>query len=177
MTAYAVVLLLWCALVGIPNDPAGVVLWIWFATIAWYVDDPDRRWRRFRRDWWLPLLLLVVYWLVRGLAETGAVRPGQLLVHTSGRYGAAVLDPATRAGALPMALHPAMTFTGTTVDVQRLAGCPFGVTAPEQLRTAAQALKDTGWLPELLVTPTREGAFAVTAKGKEALADSDTAAA
>ncbi len=78
--------------------------------------------------------------LVRGLAETGAVRPGQLLVHTSGRYGAAVLDPATRAGALPMALHPAMTFTGTTVDVQRLAGCPFGVTAPEQLRTAAQAL-------------------------------------
>ncbi len=36
--------------------------------------------------------------LVAGLAETGAVRPGQLIVHTSGRFGAAVLDPARRAG-------------------------------------------------------------------------------
>ena len=60
------------------------------------------------------------------------MRPGQLLVHTSGRYGAKVLDPALRAGALPLALHPAMTFTGTPVDVQRLAGCSFGVTAPER---------------------------------------------
>lgn len=78
--------------------------------------------------------------LVSGLAETGAVRQGQLLVHTSGRFGAGVLDPAIRAGALPLALHPAMTFTGTAVDVQRLAGCPFGVTAPEELRLAAEAL-------------------------------------
>ncbi|MEU3824296.1 DUF2520 domain-containing protein [Streptomyces sp. NPDC029080] len=78
--------------------------------------------------------------LVAGLAGTGAVRPGQLIVHTSGRYGARVLDPALRAGALPLALHPAMTFTGTLVDVQRLAGCSFGVTAPEQLRLAAEAL-------------------------------------
>ena len=78
--------------------------------------------------------------LVSGLAETGAVRPGQLLVHTSGRYGTAVLDPATRAGALPLALHPAMTFTGTSVDVQRLAGCSFGVTSPDELRMAAEAL-------------------------------------
>lgn len=78
--------------------------------------------------------------LVSGLADTGAVRPGQLLAHTSGRYGAKVLDPALRAGALPLALHPAMTFTGTPVDVQRLAGCSFGVTAPEELRLAAEAL-------------------------------------
>ncbi|WP_405724577.1 DUF2520 domain-containing protein [Streptomyces sp. NBC_01537] len=78
--------------------------------------------------------------LVSGLAETGAVRPGQLLVHTSGRYGVGVLEPALRAGALPLALHPAMTFTGTSVDVQRLAGCSFGVTAPYELRMAAEAL-------------------------------------
>jgi len=78
--------------------------------------------------------------LVAGLAETGAVRPGQLLAHTSGRYGAAVLEPARRAGGLPLALHPAMTFTGTPVDVQRLAGCSFGVTAPVALRMAAEAL-------------------------------------
>lgn len=78
--------------------------------------------------------------LAVGLAETGAVRPGQLVAHTSGRYGTAVLDPMLRAGGLPMALHPAMTFTGTAVDVQRLAGCPFGVTAPGELRMAAEAL-------------------------------------
>lgn len=39
----------------------------------------------------------------------------------------------------------------------------------ELARTVAQALKDTGWLPELLITPTREGAFAVTVAGENAL--------
>ncbi|WP_438486655.1 DUF2520 domain-containing protein [Streptomyces sp. S186] len=94
--------------------------------------------------------------LVSGLAETGAVRPGQLLVHTSGRFGTAVLEPATRAGALPLALHPAMTFTGTSVDVQRLAGCPFGVTAPEELRMAAEALViEMGGEPEWIAESDR----------------------
>jgi predicted short-subunit dehydrogenase-like oxidoreductase (DUF2520 family) len=78
--------------------------------------------------------------LVDGLVAAGAVRPGQLLAHTSGRYGAAVLDRATAAGALPLALHPAMTFTGRPEDVARLAGCSFGVTAPEAVRPIAEAL-------------------------------------
>jgi predicted short-subunit dehydrogenase-like oxidoreductase (DUF2520 family) len=78
--------------------------------------------------------------LVAGLAAVGAVRGGQLIVHTCGRYGVAVLDPATRAGALPMALHPVMTFTGTSLDLGRLAGCAFGVTAPDPLRPVAEAL-------------------------------------
>ena len=78
--------------------------------------------------------------LVAGLVETGAVRPGQFLAHASGRFGYAVLDPATRAGALPLALHPVMTFTGTSVDLPRLTGAPFGVTAPDALRPAAEAL-------------------------------------
>ncbi|EFL25085.1 putative NADP oxidoreductase coenzyme F420-dependent family protein [Streptomyces himastatinicus ATCC 53653] len=94
--------------------------------------------------------------LVTGLAETGAVRPGQLLVHTSGRYGTAVLEPALRAGALPLALHPVMTFTGTPVDVQRLAGCSFGVTAPEELRLAAEALViEMGGEPEWVAEESR----------------------
>ncbi|MEU0838107.1 DUF2520 domain-containing protein [Streptomyces sp. NPDC005962] len=94
--------------------------------------------------------------LVQGLVETGAVRPGQLLVHTSGRYGTAVLEPALRAGALPLALHPVMTFTGTPVDVQRLAGCSFGVTAPEELRLAAEALViEMGGEPEWVAEESR----------------------
>lgn len=78
--------------------------------------------------------------LVEGVAATGAVRAGQLIAHTSGRYGIGVLDPATLAGALPLALHPAMTFTGTAVDLERLSGAVFGVTAPEQLWPVAEAL-------------------------------------
>lgn len=104
--------------------------------------------------------------LVEGLAGTGAVRPGQLLVHTSGRYGARVLDPARRAGALPLALHPAMTFTGTAVDVQRLAGCSFGVTAPEELRLAAEALViEMGGEPEWIAEEARPLYHAALALG------------
>ncbi|MDB1086658.1 DUF2520 domain-containing protein [Streptomyces sp. ACA25] len=104
--------------------------------------------------------------LVAGLAGTGAVRPGQLLAHTSGRYGTAVLDPATRAGALPLALHPAMTFTGTPVDVQRLAGCAFGVTAPPELRLAAEALViEMGGEPEWVAEGSRPLYHAALALG------------
>jgi predicted short-subunit dehydrogenase-like oxidoreductase (DUF2520 family) len=41
---------------------------------------------------------------------------------------------------LGLALHPAMTFTGTALDLDRLADCCFGVTAPEPLRAVAEAL-------------------------------------
>lgn len=41
-------------------------------------------------------------------------------------------------------------------------------------RTAAQTLKDTGWLPDLLITPPRAGAFDVTADGERALAEGET---
>lgn len=78
--------------------------------------------------------------LVEGLAGAQAVRPGQLLAHPSGRWGTGVLEPAARRGALPLALHPAMTFTGTSLDLARLDGCPFGVTAPGALLPIAEAL-------------------------------------
>src|ERR1700735_4926358 len=78
--------------------------------------------------------------LVNGLVAIGAPVQGRLLAHTSGRYGISVLEPAVRQGALPLALHPVMTFTGRADDVDRLRGTCFGVTAPEVLRTAAEAL-------------------------------------
>jgi predicted short-subunit dehydrogenase-like oxidoreductase (DUF2520 family) len=74
------------------------------------------------------------------LVDAGAVRPGQLVAHASGRYGLGVLQPLAAAGAVPLALHPAMTLTGTGLDVQRLQGCPFAVTAPEAVRPIAEAL-------------------------------------
>src|ERR1022692_338807 len=78
--------------------------------------------------------------LVSGLAPTGSPMRRRLIVHASGRHGLAVLDPAVRRGALPLALHPVMTFTGRPDDIDKLAGICFGVTAPDALRTVAEAL-------------------------------------
>jgi len=78
--------------------------------------------------------------LVAGLAATEAPLAGRLLAHASGAHGIRVLDPATEAGALPLAIHPVMTFTGRDDDVDRIKGVSFGVTAPEPLRPAAEVL-------------------------------------
>lgn len=78
--------------------------------------------------------------LVDGLATLGAFRPGQLVVHTAGAHGCDILGPATDAGAIALAIHPAMTFTGTSLDVARLTGCPFAVTAAAPMLPVAQAL-------------------------------------
>ena len=69
------------------------------------------------------------------LAGAGALhreegRPRLCVVHLSGRHGLGVLDPASQEGAAAVALHPAMTFTGTARDLERLAGCAFGATVP-----------------------------------------------
>ncbi|MEU4830281.1 DUF2520 domain-containing protein [Streptosporangium sp. NPDC023615] len=78
--------------------------------------------------------------LVSGLVGTGADLRGKLVAHTSGAYGLAVLNPAIKAGALPLALHPVMTFTGRDDDMRRLTGISYGVTAPDALRAVAEAL-------------------------------------
>jgi predicted short-subunit dehydrogenase-like oxidoreductase (DUF2520 family) len=78
--------------------------------------------------------------LVQGLADLGAWQAGQLVVHTAGRYGVGVLEPARAAGAIPLAIHPAMTFTGTSLDLSRLEGTTFAVTAAAPVLPIAQAL-------------------------------------
>lgn len=75
-----------------------------------------------------------------GEAAAGGFRADQFVVHASGRYGIGILAPAADQGALPLAVHPIMTFTGTSLDLDRIAGCPFGVTAPAGLRPVAEAL-------------------------------------
>lgn len=78
--------------------------------------------------------------LVVGLAATGTWRPGQLVLHTSARFGTGVLAPAFAGGAIPLAIHPAMTFTGTSIDIARLADSYFAVTAPTPVLPIGQAL-------------------------------------
>jgi len=86
--------------------------------------------------------------VVTMLSAAGAIRAGQVVVHTSGRHGLAVLTPAVPRGARPIAMHPAMTFTGTAVDLPRLPGCVYGVTAgPADRELAEELVADLGGLP------------------------------
>ncbi|MGO2036006.1 MAG: Rossmann-like and DUF2520 domain-containing protein [Brevibacterium sp.] len=78
--------------------------------------------------------------LVTGLANLGRIHSGQILVHCSGRYGTDVLDSGTRLGALPIALHPSLSFTGTEVDLTRLRQATVAVTAPAPIRAVGEAL-------------------------------------
>ena len=104
--------------------------------------------------------------LVRGLADLERWQPGQLVVHTSGRYGIGILDPARRLGAIPLALHPAMTFGGFSTDVARLTGCPMAVTAPDAVLPIAQALAvELGGEPFVLAEDARPAYHAALAHG------------
>lgn len=78
--------------------------------------------------------------LARGLSTTGVWQAGQIVAHTSGRHGAAVLDAVRAHHAFPIAMHPAMTFTGSALDLERLHECCFGVTADEAILPIAAAL-------------------------------------
>ena len=104
--------------------------------------------------------------LVQGLADLERWQPGQLVAHTSGRYGAAVLAPAQRCGAIPLAIHPAMTFSGFSTDVARLVGCPMAVTAPAAVLPIAQALVvELGGEPFVLEESARPAYHAALAHG------------
>ncbi|MCL2802654.1 MAG: DUF2520 domain-containing protein [Micrococcales bacterium] len=74
-------------------------------------------------------------------------RPGQVVVHASGARGLAALAPAARAGAITLAIHPAMTFTGTSIDVVKMHQAPFAITTPVGLEPLAEALVQAlgGW--------------------------------
>ncbi|VEG27917.1 Rossmann-like and DUF2520 domain-containing protein [Actinomyces howellii] len=104
--------------------------------------------------------------LVQGLADLGRWQPGQLVVHTSGRYGVGVLEPARRCGAIPLAIHPAMTFSGWSADLVRLTGCPMAVTAPGPVLPIAQALAvELGGEPFVLAEQARPAYHAALAHG------------
>ncbi len=94
--------------------------------------------------------------VVTRLAAAGAAFSGRILAHASGYHGLRVLDEATRRGALPLAMHPVMTFTGRPEDVDKMAGICFGVTAPEDLKPVAQALVTAmGGKPVFIDEPNR----------------------
>lgn len=87
--------------------------------------------------------------VVAGLAATGALRPGQIVAHTSGAHGLAVLGDVNG-----MALHPAMTFTGADADLDRLPGIAWGVTTRDRA-FATRLVADLGGVPEWVAEDAR----------------------
>ncbi len=78
--------------------------------------------------------------LARSLAAQGAWDGGRLVIHTSGAHGCDVLLPVTHAGGDAVAMHPAMTFSGTARDLPRLIGIPIAVTASMGASLIAEAM-------------------------------------
>ena len=78
--------------------------------------------------------------VVEDLAAAGSITAGQVVVHVSGRNGVGVLAPARALGARTVALHPAMTFTGTYVDLDRLEGCVMALTTDPSAREVGERL-------------------------------------
>lgn len=78
--------------------------------------------------------------LVKGLADLRAWQAGQLVIHTAPEHGYGVFEPALESGVIPLALHPAIRFTGTSLDLGRLAGATVAVTAPPAVLPIGEAL-------------------------------------
>lgn len=78
--------------------------------------------------------------LLAELTESGAWVAGQLVLHTAPGFGTAPLGRALDRGVIPLALHPAIDVTGTSLDLARLREGWCAVTAPRPVLPIAQAL-------------------------------------
>jgi predicted short-subunit dehydrogenase-like oxidoreductase (DUF2520 family) len=98
--------------------------------------------------------------LVAGLAATSAWQPGQLVLHTAPALGTEVLLPAQALGAIPLAVHPAMAFTGTSIDLVRLRESYCAVTAASVVQPIGMALVVEMGAEPLLVDEADRPAYA-----------------
>jgi predicted short-subunit dehydrogenase-like oxidoreductase (DUF2520 family) len=98
--------------------------------------------------------------LVAGLAATGSWQPGQLVVHTVASHGVDILAPAQGLGAIPVAIHPAMVFTGTSIDLIRLRDSYCAVTAATVVQPIGMALVVEMGAEPILVAESDRAAYA-----------------
>lgn len=101
--------------------------------------------------------------LVQGLAIAKAWQSGQLVLHTSIRHGLGVLERAREQGVIPLALHPLLEFTGTSMDLQRMNGSFAAITAPPVALPIAEALALEMGLEPLVVSEEQRGEIASAA--------------
>jgi predicted short-subunit dehydrogenase-like oxidoreductase (DUF2520 family) len=95
-----------------------------------------------------------------GLADLGLFGPKKIVIHLSPLRGYGVLGGAGLHGAVPIALHPVMHFTGTSMDLMVLKNSTIAVSAPGVFEPIAQALAiELGGEP-VLISEEQRAAYA-----------------
>lgn len=87
-------------------------------------------------------------------------RAGQLLVHLAAEYDHEILKAATSRGVIPLAIHPAMSFTGTSLDLNRIKESYFAVSAPSVALPIAQALVIEMGAEPVVIESSARGSYA-----------------
>ena len=98
--------------------------------------------------------------LVAGLSRRRAFQAGQIVVHTSARFGIEIFEPAADSHILPIALHPAMRFSGSPMDLERLPDACVAVTTTPALRPVGEALAIEMGAEPVWVEPEGRGCYA-----------------
>jgi predicted short-subunit dehydrogenase-like oxidoreductase (DUF2520 family) len=95
-----------------------------------------------------------------GLADLGLFGPKKIVIHLSPLRGYGVLSGAGLHGAVPIAMHPVMHFSGTSMDLMVLKNSTIAVSAPEVFQPIAQALAiEVGGEP-ILISEEQRAAYA-----------------
>ena len=85
------------------------------------------------------------------------IRSGQLIVHLAAEFDHEVLSEVSSKGAIGLAMHPAMRFTGTSLDINRIKESFFAVSAPVVALPIVQALViEMGAEPFVVLGPERK---------------------
>jgi predicted short-subunit dehydrogenase-like oxidoreductase (DUF2520 family) len=77
---------------------------------------------------------------IGGISDEKLWKTGQLVAHTSPSHGLGILSAAANAAGIPLAIHPAMRFSGSSLDLNRMRDSFFAVSAPKVALPIAQAL-------------------------------------
>jgi len=67
------------------------------------------------------------------LSKSGAISPGDKVVHMSGAGGLDLLESARRSGALVASIHPIQSFADIEGAIENLPGSTFGITAQQEI--------------------------------------------
>ena len=95
-----------------------------------------------------------------GLADLGLFGPKKIVIHLSPLRGYGALSGAGLHGAVPIAMHPVMHFSGTSMDLMVLKNSTIAVSAPEVFQPIAQALAiELGGEP-ILISEEQRAAYA-----------------
>lgn len=97
---------------------------------------------------------------VSDLVDSGRLRGGQIIVHLAPGFNLEILKPATMLGLIPLAIHPAMAFTGTSMDLKRIKESYFAVSAPAVALPIAQALVIEMGAEPLIIDDSQRASYA-----------------